>query len=295
MPESKRSPEPTARNPVGQLLSQFFSVVIVSGILYYLLSFFGKTYFLSDFPNIAKTGQYGIPILFFGFGTWGAVTNFVGAFTAAQARQANQKVAEALNQIKAQTPDKNVSEISTQDVAASLKDTKVNNEQLTRLVEQGKQQLLIDDEYFREELSSLIVDYLQPLPRNAKRLLNRFRVNLLIAHSRGLLTSEPKVTAQQIGKWLVLLERWPQLGRSLSATPAKMKILEDESNNPAASQSDDPQLDLFMESIKALVPPYSGDEDLRRFIHSKPNLAIVAQRLIHLGADELSNPVAGSA
>jgi hypothetical protein len=55
-------------------------------------------------------------------------------------------------------------------------------DQLKRLVEQHKQDLLFDDQAFKEELNDLIIDYLQLLPRNAKRVLNRLRVNLLIAY-----------------------------------------------------------------------------------------------------------------
>lgn len=215
---------------------------------------------------------------------WGARSSFraarqlVVAINQERARKASVRVAAELDKLKGETP---VAEISTQKVADSLKGTKVADDQLARLVEQRKQQLLIDDDYFREELQTLIVDYLQPLPRNAKRLLNRFRVNLLIAHSRGLLTSEPKVTAQQIGKWLVLIERWPQLGRSLSAVPEKMKVLEEQSPAPPSVA---PLPDAFMQTVKLLAEPYFGDEDLRKFIHSAPPLAVVLPRLVHYGS-----------
>ncbi|HEY1937525.1 MAG TPA: hypothetical protein VGJ33_06300 [Candidatus Angelobacter sp.] len=287
MAEPKQNAAPDPRNPYWQLFSLIISIVVLSAVWFYLIGLLDYIELLRD-SSIVKVLQYGIAGLFLALGTYGAFLQFFELRAAAQARQANQKVAEAFNQIKNRTPDKNVAEISTREVAASLKDAKIGDEQLGRLVEQRKQQLLIDDEYFREELSSLIVDYLQPLPRNTKRLLNRFRVNLLIAHSRGLLISEPKVTAQQIGKWLVLMERWPQLGRSLSAAPEKMKVLEEQAVHPAPTKSSPPQPDPFMESITALAPPYLGDEDLRKFIHSQPGVAVVVPRLVHYGAAELA-------
>jgi hypothetical protein len=137
-------------------------------------------------------------------------------------------------------------------------------------------------------------------PRNAKRLVNRFRINLLIANRRGLLTSEPKITPRQIGKWMVLLERWPQLGRSLSAVPEKMKIMEDDSilgpkakvvkeePSSTAAAVQDASEDQFMQTVRSLAEPYVGDEDLRNFIRSDPLLATVLQRLVHYGSNEPS-------
>lgn len=135
--------------------------------------------------------------------------------------------------------------------------------------------------------------------------MNRFRVNLLIANRRGLLTVEPKVTPRQIGKWMVLLERWPQFGRSLSAVPEKMRVLEDEAvvepkpkivdpkakiveeqSSPTSSAVQSTTQDEFMQTAKSLAEPYVGDEDLRKFIRSDPLLATVLQRLVHYGSSE---------
>lgn len=152
------------------------------------------------------------------------ILQIVAAANARKAGKAGKRVAEAFDVLKRQTPGRSIAAISTQNLATPLKAIGVTDDQLARLVEQQKQQRLIDDGRFSAELSTLIADYLQPLPRNAERFLNRFRVILLIAYGRGLLTSDPKVTAQQIGKRLVLLERRPQLGRSLAIAPEKMKI-----------------------------------------------------------------------
>jgi hypothetical protein len=291
MAEAKKSP---ASKPFMVLVEN----AALSLSLYSIAGFIGRALF-SEHAHAVKLVQYGFAILGMSVGLIGSISVFFEERAAARARTANARVVEALDKLKDQTP---VAEISTQNVAESLKGTKVADAQLTRLVEQRKQQLLIDDGYFREELRTLIVDYLQPLPRNAKRFLNRFRVNLLIAHSRGLLTSEPKVTAQQIGKWLVLIERWPQLGRSLSAAPEKMKVLEDESAaSPAKTKivEDQPSAapvksgaspDAFMGTIKVLADPYFGDEDLRKFIRSAPPLALALPRLVHYGSSEPSPP-----
>jgi hypothetical protein len=278
------------RSALYALIATFATVGGLAAGSFTLIGLFARFEALKDYTYVIKGFQYGIAVMLMAFALRGALNAFRNTLAVAKARKANEEVAEVLDKIKDQIPGRNVTEISTQAVAASLKGANVNDDQLTRLVEQRKQQLLIDDEYFREELSSLIVDYLQPLPRNAKRLLNRFRVSLLVAHSRGLLTSDPRVNAQQIGKWLVLLERWPQLGRSLSAAPEKMATLEEQSRNPGAPKSTASETDPFMESIKILAAPYFGDEDLRTFIKSAPALAIVMPRLVHYGAAEVPPP-----
>lgn len=158
----------------------------------------------------------------------------------------------------------------------------VSDGQLERLVEQRRQERLADDKWLQEDVSRLIAKYVQPLPRNAKRMMNRFRVELLIADSRGLLKGGQPLTPSHIAKWLVLAERWPLLRLSLSADPQKMAELERESRDTAPRPTGPP--DFFMQSLKALAPYYEGDEDLRTFIHSDPQLGDVLQRLVHYGA-----------
>ena len=222
------------------------------------------------------------------------VRGFLEGRSAAASRRASAHIDEELQIFQDRTGG-SVAGVSPEDVVKSVKErtnTKVNEDQLARLVEQRKQKRLVDDQWFQAEVSSLIVDYLQPLPRNAKRVLNRFRVNMLIAERRGLFTSEPKLMPRDIGKWLVLGERWPLLRRSLSAVPEAMRRLEEDSlPSPAPSGQPDP----FMDSIKVLAPFYVGDEDLRTFIRSQPQLAKVLPRLVHYGDVEPAGPPPGVA
>jgi hypothetical protein len=200
------------------------------------------------------------------------------------ARKATERVAEALTRIKKEAPERNVSAIPAKELADAVKGTNVSSAHLVRLVEQRKQQMLIDEEAFRRDVGNLVVDYLQPLPRNAKRVLNRFRVNLLIADRRGLFTTEPKVTSDHIGKWLVLGERWPQLRLALSAAPEKIQLLEQHAATPRPGQTGD----IFESVIAVLAPLYAGDEDLRRFMQSSPMLGGVLPRLVHYGTQRPS-------
>jgi hypothetical protein len=279
-----RGNTPSLWKPFKELGYRILSVLFLSGAVYLSIGLLLGIEFLKSYGHAISVFRFWIVVVLMGLGGLGTVLQVFGQF---RAINTSEKVAAAIGDIKDKIPGKSISEITSEDVAASIKGAKVGKKTLDQLVEQHKQQLLIDDDYFREELGSLIVDYLQPLPRNVKRLLNRFRVNLLIAHGRGLFTTEPKVTTQQLGKWLVLMERWPQLGRALSAAPGRMRTLEETSEYPAPTQSRvGQQVDLFMNLVQILAPFYVGDEDLRKFIHSEPSLATVVARLAHFGTDE---------
>jgi len=176
-----------------------------------------------------------------------------------------------------------------------------------RLIRQRLKSSLKDDEGFRASVPDILVRYLQPLPRNVIRLVNRFKLNTNLAYERKLLTSEPRVSIPQIAKWMVLCERWPQLVKSLSAQPEGMKVLESDAQTwktvrekldafrePKPPASDRKQLvaasenvraavAAFAEPIKVMSPSYAGDADLLEFCASEPKLGPVLSRLVHFG------------
>ena len=274
-----------------EALKEFSSGVLGSivgaTLLYAAISLLHKIAFLQNYAAAINILQFGLPALLLALALAAGFREFRKNWKAARA---NQRVAEAFDTVLNQNPPgTSVADISTAAVAEHLKGLKIGGAQLGRLVEQQKQKALVSNEYFREELSWLFVRFLQPLPRNAKRLLNRLRVNQIIAYRRGLFNTEPRVTTQHMGKWLVLMERWPQLGRALAAAPEKMDLLEKLSDSPAPP-APPPGLqiaDPFMDSIKELTPFYVGDEDLREFLHSTPHLGPVVVRLAHFGGDPI--------
>jgi len=258
-------------NPLPEIVSLFIGLTLFGAAWYATLAALRS---IVPWPGIAQflglIQWLGVALLAL-IGAWGVRDEF----RKTQSRRATHQVAEALHRIQAESGG-DVTRISSERVAASVKVTNVSDEQVRRLVDQRKQQLLIDDEAFRAEVSGLIVEYLQPLPRNAKRILNRFRVNLLIADRRRLFTTDPKITRQQIGKWLVLGERWPQMRRVLAANPSYMLRLEATAEDAA---------DGFMKVIQELAPPYDGDQDLRNLVRASPPLASILPRLLYYGAD----------
>lgn len=119
------------------------------------------------------------------------------------------------------------------------------------LVRERLQRYLEDESEIQREAEDEVMRYLEPMPRHAKRLLNRLRLLLFIAHERGMFGGKPKLTARHIGKWAVLGERWPELSQAVCMNPEAMLWLEDGG-----------QHDLW---VKILAPVYEKDEALRNF------------------------------
>lgn len=95
-----------------------------------------------------------------------------------------------------------------------------------KLVEYQVRRHLTEKSALFTEAESEVLRYLPPLPRNAKRMLNRLRVLLVIAHEREMFDDSSQLTARHIGKWAVLRERWPELAQALAVRPEEMAELE---------------------------------------------------------------------
>jgi hypothetical protein len=257
-------------------------LAVVGLVLYYGLALLHFLPFLKE--SLVDGLQFWVTAVLVALGALGMILEHVDKL---KAHRATQKIQTELK-TRALGGAQTLAATSPSEIVASLGKTNMDEKHLERLVEQVKQQLLADDEYFHSEIGNLIVDYLQPLPRNAKRVLNRLRVNMLIAFRRNLFTTEPRVTVQQIGKWLVLNERWPQLGQVLTAVPHRIAELESavEREVPLSPKPST----AYRRCIKSLEPIYAGDEELRRFLHSDPALSAVLPRLVHFGSMDKQDP-----
>jgi hypothetical protein len=146
------------------------------------------------------------------------------------------------------------------------------------------------DEKTRGSAERAILALLPPVPRTAKRLLNRLYFLLVVAYNRNLITLG-RVSAEQLGKWAVLLDRWPEAGRAIIKNPQLAQSLED-----AAEQEE-----AFANLCSAYTPPLASDlESLRAFFQSDPRLAAAAYYLVYLDANvefpaPSGAPVAGPA
>jgi hypothetical protein len=126
------------------------------------------------------------------------------------------------------------------------------DESIEGIVRERLQRYLEDESEIQREAEDEVMRYLEPMPRHAKRLLNRLRLLLFVAHERRMFGGEPKLTARHIGKWAVLGERWPELLNVLREQPQFMESFEDNSNT-------------FEYIVNKCVPVYKNDDELQRF------------------------------
>jgi hypothetical protein len=137
------------------------------------------------------------------------------------------------------------------------------------LVRERLQRYLENESEIQREAEDEIMRFLEPMPRHAKRLLNRLRLLLFVAHERHMFGGEPRLSARHIGKWAVLGERWPELLNVLRARPDLMKWLE-------KSEAD------HKACIRDNVAVYVDDEELSRFCLSEKGVKLtpVLERII---------------
>jgi hypothetical protein len=139
------------------------------------------------------------------------------------------------------------------------------------LAYQRFERFITDDSELRRQAESEILKYLPDVPRSAKRLANHLRLLLVVATERDMFGGTPQLEAAHLGKWAVLLVRWPELGLALRADPDLMAKLEHAARTSAG--------------IHHLVHA-AGTSDLEvhaltEFLTSLPPLAPVVLRLIH--------------
>jgi hypothetical protein len=79
-----------------------------------------------------------------------------------------------------------------------------------------------DDSELMRGAHSEIIQYVEPFPRHAKRLLNRLRLLVFIAHGRKMFGGRPPLEPKHIAKWAVMCERWPELAHEISNYPEIM-------------------------------------------------------------------------
>jgi hypothetical protein len=136
------------------------------------------------------------------------------------------------------------------------------------LLRERLQHYLEDESELQKEAEDEVIRHLDPLPRHAKRLLNRLRLLLFVAHERRMFGGSPILSPRHIGKWAVLSERWPELAQAISRAPELMVPLEDRRRHN--------------KTVGHLTPLYQGDEALKQFCvaDSRTQLAALMDRIV---------------
>jgi len=135
-----------------------------------------------------------------------------------------------------------------------------NDPETEGLVRERLQRYLEDESELQREAEDEVMKHLEPMPRHAKRLLNRLRLLLFVAHERRMFGGVPELTPRHIGKWAVLGERWPELSQEIYINPGVMKRLE----NPKTYD------DIINERMRL----YEKDKALRQFCLSRGGIKL---------------------
>jgi hypothetical protein len=132
---------------------------------------------------------------------------------------------------------------------------------------------MMNDSVLLEDAYEEVIEHLPALPRNAKRLLNRLRLLLYIAHEKKMFGGTPALTPRHIGKWAVLRERWPELAFHFLSEPEQLAELETLAAFPFP--------DMFYQRVKTLAADHADDPDLVAFFRKETRLGEVLPRIVH--------------
>ena len=134
------------------------------------------------------------------------------------------------------------------------------------------ERFITDDSILRQQAESEILKFLPEVPRSAKRLANHLRLLLGVASQRNMLGGSPALEATHLGKWAVLLERWPELGFAIRADPTLLAKIEKKANDSSEELTN---------LVQATSAATTDLPDVVEFFKSEPTLAAVVVRLIH--------------
>lgn len=178
---------------------------------------------------------------------------------------------------RAQRIDEQIKSLSTEtDNVDSLKAAVLKSDAAPQggsgLAGQRLAQFIADDSILRQQAESEVLKFLPRVPRSAKRLVNHLRLLLVVASERKMLGGQPALEATHLGKWAVLLERWPELGFAIRVNPALLADVEKMAHDNAQALPD---------FIRSFSPAATDLSDTTEFFKSEPTLAEVIPRLIY--------------
>lgn len=151
-----------------------------------------------------------------------------------------------------------------------------------------RQQFLTKDSDLFTEARDYAFRHLLLVPRNAKRLLNRLRLNLFILDQLGAFSHPSQFGPSHLGKWVALHERWPELAVAITRDTAIMNRIEEAIPDVSASVDAEVQNNIFsvLETLKMQRRP-ADDAALIGLLTDAPHLAPVIRRLAMF---EVENP-----
>lgn len=207
------------------------------------------------------------------FGMLGFVLTLLTDYQSYRAKQAQRQIDRDVRQVV------NAGATTVEKVMNALDAAQLPPQRL-ELARQRAQRILADESPRRAQAEDEIKEHLPGLPRSAKRLFNHLRVLLVIAEQKQMFGGQPELQGEHLGKWAVLLERWPELGSALAADPGRLTVLE------AATS-----IDELSTRLGPAVPASVASQELLSFLQSRTKLAPVVHRLVHFEAAADSGPL----
>jgi KAP family P-loop domain len=150
------------------------------------------------------------------------------------------------------------------------------------LVRERARLLIVDESAVRQQVEQVLTEYIAPLPRYAKRAINRARFAIGVAFTRRLFERDAVATADRIGKWVCLLERWPGLAQGLIRRPGTIAQLE-----LAATHNESAKLARL---LAELSPAHQPDKDLQSLLARAPLFGNSLEGLIRFEAEPGNAP-----
>jgi hypothetical protein len=115
---------------------------------------------------------------------------------------------------------------SVQELRTTVEQSEAAQNLPAALVSQRIQSFVVEESPIRQKAEATVVAYAPTLPRGAKRMINQLRLAIAVADRRHMFDSGSPLQAEQLGKWVVLVERWPELAARLAAQPQEVTGLE---------------------------------------------------------------------
>lgn len=142
--------------------------------------------------------------------------------------------------------------VSEDEVDAIAETAQASHELATQIIREQRQLYLANDseEFVKARESALL--HLRLRPRSLKRLINRLRLLITLVAARGDLVGEKRVEPAQLGKWVAIQERWPELANTIVTHPDLLVALEAVNDQTAMDAALPEHLDHLKEDTELL-------------------------------------------
>ena len=149
-----------------------------------------------------------------------------------------------------------------------------------------RQQFLSHDSALFMTARGYAFQYVLPVPRNAKRLLNRLRLNLFILDQQGAFADPSEFGPTHLGKWVALHERWPELAVAIARDSSLIERIESQTPKTAATISGNTRKKLTT-LLQELDIVQAKEHALHDLLAAQPRLAPVIRRLTMFEVEQI--------